>query len=315
MNTAIFRSLQAKLIAAACVFVLIMGIGVLLPLTPPAVFEVVARIWVQPRVPSESGQGGQEMSSVYGPFMTFFNSPIVTACEVIRSTFVLEEALNVLKKRIPPEKMPTLAELKGNIRVEPVKDTDIVSVYYKSNYGYVAQETVQAVLDAFMRLNMSQASESAVQTRIFLESQRTLAEQQLKKIDESIREFQISNGVINLPDQVAALITRKSDLEEEVQDIETKNREQEARLNYIASRLGINPDVALDVQEVAVDPIFAGLSSRLSALEYQYADLSSRYKPEHPRMRQIKATINDLSRPWQKDCEHSLIRMVFKQSS
>jgi Mrp family chromosome partitioning ATPase len=160
-----------------------------------------------------------------------------------------------------------------------------------------------------MRLNMSQASESAVQTRIFLESQRTLAEQQLKKIDEAIKQFQLSNGVVNLPDQVTALITRKTAVEGEIQEVETKNREQEARVNYIGSRLGINPDVALDAQEIAADPVFASLSSRLSALEYQYADLSARYKPEHPRMRQIKATINDLEQATAKR-----LRTLFNQS-
>ena len=73
----------------------------------------------------------------------------------------------------------------------------------------------------------------------------------------------MTNGVIDLPSQVESLIS-KGAVETQIQETETKNREQEARLNYITSRLGISADEALDAEEIASDPVFASLRSRFN---------------------------------------------------
>ena len=88
----ISRSFAYKVAASLAVFAVIVGISFQLPLTPPSVFQVEARIWIQQKLTAEAT--GHQSASLLQSFMTYFNSPILTACEVLKSTLVCEEALN-----------------------------------------------------------------------------------------------------------------------------------------------------------------------------------------------------------------------------
>jgi polysaccharide biosynthesis transport protein len=292
--TVIFRSLWAKLGVSALVAAIVILIGWVIPLTPPAFFDVAARIWIQSKTPTADTGDSHSSSNLFQSFMTYFNSPILTACEVLKSTLILEEAIKDLKKELPADKVPSLADLKNGVKVEPVSDTDILIVRYRDTDALVGTSVIQAILDAFLRLQISQTTYSAQQSKTFLQSQLEDEKKELKRIDGEIKEYQVANHLLDIPSQVGDLLKRQEGSEEALRTAEARRQEAKQRVAFLEGHLGVNADDALAVGEMANDPIFAQTKKKLAELEFEYSELGTNYRPEHPRMRQLQALIEQL---------------------
>lgn len=290
IELSIFRSFLAKLIAGVIAFAIVATAAFFVPVTPPPVFEVAARIWVQSKMPTEgasaSGGGG-----TLSPFLSYFNSPINTAGEVMKSTLVLEEAIKELKKKLPAERLPGLGDLRGGLRVDPVRDADILIIYYRNNYAYVGVEVVQAVLDAFLRVNSAQAAVSAKQSRIFLEGQLEDYKKQMKQISEKVQAFKTSHGLLDLDGQTQTILEQISSYEQEVEHAKVNLAELNSRIEYLSSKTGVHPGQALRVEELSQDQLVFQLKQSIVEGEAQYNEFAARLKPEHPRMRQLRRMI------------------------
>lgn len=294
MNVLI-RSFWAKLAIAASIWAIVELTGWLLPTTPPAMFDVAARIWVQSKVSSDVGENRQS-NSLFQSFMTYFNSPILTACEVLKSSLILEESINELKTKLPPDKVPTLGDLKAGVAVEPVRDTDILAISYHSTDANVGVDTVQAILDSFLKLQTQQTTYSAIQSKTFLQKQLEDAKKQLRVTDEQIKTFQIKNGAVDLQGQVSDMLKRHSAIEQALRESEAKSQEARQKIDFLQVRLGINADDALSVNAMATDPEIAQARKRLAELEGEYSELSTNYRPEHPQMRRLQSLIAQLQK-------------------
>ncbi len=289
IELSIFRSLVAKLVAGALAFAVVATAAFFVPVTPPPVFEVAARVWVQSKMPTEGGSGGG--GGTLSPLLSYFNSPINTAGEVMKSTLVLEEAIKELKKKLPAERLPGLGDIRGGLRVDPVRDTDILIVYYRNNYAYVGVEVVQAVLDAFLRVNSAQAAVSAKQSRIFLEGQLAEYKKQMRDISEQVQSFKTEHGLLNLEGQAQTALARIGEVEADVERTKVALAELDSRIQYLSSKTGVHPGQALRVEELSEDVIIFQAKQSIAEEEAQYNELSLRLKPEHPRMRQLRRMI------------------------
>jgi uncharacterized protein involved in exopolysaccharide biosynthesis/MinD-like ATPase involved in chromosome partitioning or flagellar assembly len=215
---------------------------------------------------------------------------------VLKSSLILEEAVNELKTKLPANEVPTLADLKGGVAVEPVRDTDILAISYHSTDANVGVQAVQAILDAFLKLQTQQTTYSAIQSKTFLLKQLEDAKQQLKRTDEEIKTFQIKNGAVDLQGQVSEMLKRRATIEQALRESEAKSQEARQKVNFLQSKLGINADDALSVNAMATDPVVAQSRKRLAELEAEYSELSSNYRPEHPQMRRLQSLIIQLQK-------------------
>lgn len=286
---ALFRTLQSKLAASAAVLVLVVLIGWIVPLTPPPKFEAAARIWVQSKVPD---YGNQETSSAYQTFMTYFNSPLMTACEVLRSQVVLSEARTKLLQQMPEDQVPSVGTLKAGIAVEPVSSTDIIRIMYHSSDPKVAVEVVQAVIDSFAKLETTQASMSAVQSQTFLSQQLKDAKAELKTINAKIREFQERHGIVDVAQEAEHALRQKADIESSLYEAKAAAQQNQVRKQQLAGKLGISAERAPQAAQLSVelrnDALLTQTRNRLVAVQLEEHALATHLKPEHPRMRQLK---------------------------
>ncbi len=260
-----------------------------MPVTPPPVFEVAARIWVQSKLPTEGGGSGG--GGALSPVLSYFNSPINTAGEVMKSALVLEEAISALRKKLPAERLPGLNDLRGGLRVDPVRDADILIIYYRNNYAYVGVEVVQAVLDAFLRVNSAQAAVSAKQSRIFLESQLLEYKTQMKELSEKVQVFKTSHGILDLEGETEQALDQISAIEQGIENTKIALAELNSRIEYLSSKSGVHPGQALRVEELSQDGLVFQLKQNIADGEGQYNELAMRLRPEHPRMRQLRRAI------------------------
>ena len=285
----IFRSLIAKLIAGGLAFAVIATLAFFVPVTPPPVFEVAARVWVQQKTPSIGGGGssGSGGGASFSPLFSYFNSPIVTAGEVMKSTLVLEKTIEKLKRKLPAERIPNVGDLKSGLKVESVRDTDIIVIYYRNNFAYVGIEIVQAILDAFLQITSADTAMTAKQSRIFLEGQLAEVQKQLDEINRKIERFQNEHGLLDVTEQVGAVVQQIAGSENAVEEAKLELDQINSRIDYLSNKTGVHPAEALKTVELSEDALTIQLKESITDAELRYNELALRLKPEHPRMRQL----------------------------
>ncbi|HEY9870098.1 MAG TPA: hypothetical protein V6D08_13105 [Candidatus Obscuribacterales bacterium] len=270
------------------IFVSVVLLGCAYSWSQPVVYETQARIWVQPRLAQALPTSQQ--TSLYAPLTAFFNSPIATAGEVLRSDIVLREAHALLRDRLPPDRCPPLDSLRS-INVVPVSNADIIVVRYRDRDPNICKAVLDAVIDAFSRVNSSQAAQSAIQARKYLEKELADARQANLKAREDLKNFQEEEGTVDLDEQVAQMLRVIAELDLSIKKGEKALAENRSRIGFLQSQLKVSPEDAMLAQRLNLDETVKGLKTKIAADEIRLVDFSTKLKDAHPRIQQLKLSI------------------------
>ncbi len=208
-----------KFIIPPIVFAVACVVGVPYVKSRPASYQASAKIWIQAQFPATGGNDNSAQSGLYLPLATFFNSPIKTAAELIRSDVVLDQSVEFLKKSMPDDgSAPSLDELREGVKTEEVKDTDVLIVRYTDRDPKRAFLVLEGVLEGFLKLNSIQSSASALRSRQFLEQQLAVARKNLSTARDELRRFQTFHGKTDIPQETMSAINKMAQMELKVEE-------------------------------------------------------------------------------------------------
>lgn len=285
-----------KYIVPPIAFVSACVVGVPYVKSRPTSYQASAKIWIQAQFPS-SGNDTNGQSSLYLPLATFFNSPIKTAAELIRSDVVLDQSVEFLKKSMPEEgSAPTLDELREGVKTEEVKDTDVLIVRYTDSDPKRAFLVLEGVLEGFLKLNSIQSSASALRSREFLEQQLTVARKNLTTARDELRRFQTLHGKTDLPQETLSIINKMATMELKVEETRSEIARYRQMVAYLES---IPPEeralVSSSSASAGEDPVIKGLQARQAEIQLELTQLAPRLKDGHPMIVSLKSASEQLS--------------------
>lgn len=291
MTLSIFDLL--KFIVPPLAFIVACLVGIPYVKSRPASYQASAKIWIQAQFPS-SGSDNSAQSGLYLPLSTFFNSPIKTAAELIRSDVVLDQSVDFLKKSMPDEAgAPSLDELREGVKTEEVKDTDVLIVRYADRDPNRAFLVLEGVLEGFLKLNSVQSSASALRSRQFLEQQLTVAKKNLSVAREELRRFQTFHGKTDIPQETLSIINKMAQMELKVEEARSEIARHRQMIAYLES---IPPEErALSTASAFDDPIIKGLQTRQTELQLELTQLSPRLKDGHPMIIALRSAADQIT--------------------
>lgn len=264
--------------------------GVIITITQPKVYESQARLWIQPKLPTEQ----QSDESVYSPLAYSFTNALTTACELIKSESVLEHSISQLKKKLPADKCPGLGEVAAGLSVVPAKNADVVVVSYRASEPKQTMEIVRAVVDSFIEVNARQMSGSASRSREFLQLQLDKARAADLAARSELKKFQDEHGAVNLNSQVENLLNQESAKNKEIEDAKLAISQHQDRLDEIRSRLRISQDQLDAASKLSEDDVLASFREEIAKHQVHLVELSGKLRDEHPRVVSIKRKIQRL---------------------
>lgn len=267
-------------------------LGFLYSFSQSTTYEAQARIWVQPKLAEMVPSSYQ--TSLYAPLTSFFNSPIATAGEVLKSDIVMETAMDIIREELPKSQWPSLGEVKGGISVSAVNNTDILIISFRHADPKVCKVALDAVLDAFLKVNSQQSAKSARQSRIFLERQLRQVQVDCLKARQNVEKFQQENKSIDLSEQVATQLHQLADLELGERNTQMAINQLESKIHYLESKLKIKSEDVVASQKLALDDQVRALQLKLADEEVRYVDYKSKLRETHPRMVQLRLSIEQL---------------------
>jgi Mrp family chromosome partitioning ATPase len=256
-------------------FALSLAAGVPAIKSRPKIYEAHARVWIQAQLGLGSNEGGN--AGQYMPFTTSFNSPIVTAAEIIRSGEVVSKAIDLYKERYPFYKYEGSPEaLQGALSVAPIKDTDILMVKCVGRTGDQASHMLECVLDAFVKLSTNQSSANAARSKLYAEKQLSEARVRLSSVTRTLERFQLAHNISDMKSNAADLLQQQQEAEDKVREdkiLIAHNREQISRLGEKVQSCRENKTNINIAEE---------LENRIAQLHLRIMEASHTLKAGHP---------------------------------
>jgi polysaccharide biosynthesis transport protein len=252
-----------------------------------SVYTASARVWIPVKF-----FGTQKDTDVNDSAFTVGPNAIKTACEIIHSDAVAKLAYESLQKQLGA-KAPSQDSLLGGLRVKPVESTDIIDLSYSNPNPDVAVAGLQAVISAFFEENSLQIEEPLQKSKVRLESQLKLARGEYSKVKNKVKQFQDQTAFIDMAADVTSLSSQKQDLEKAVEDCRHDMSGMKSKLEYAKKQLGFGPESVVAVQKLADDEIMRGLRQSIAETEVSLIHLRSKYQDEHPKVKRLKASLEE----------------------
>src|SRR5262249_27360697 len=176
-------------------------------------------------------------------------------------------------------------------------------VSYSAPSPVLAQQVTKELTSFFIDENLRNRRQTSEDTTQFLERELESARVDLEREDERLRRFKASH-LGELPEQlqtnVQILTGLQTRLQAETDALETANQQKVYLESLLTQYQSAHPHFRN--QSSGTELSAANLDDQLARLNAQLADLSVRYKPDHPDVRQLKEKIATLEQ-WKKQAE------------
>jgi polysaccharide biosynthesis transport protein len=200
---------------------------------------------------------------------------------------------------IPQPSRAALAELqRSRVSFQPWPDkSGIVTIAAEASRPQVATEIVNGYIEALMARTRTFNIDDARVSREFLQQQVTEVKSAMNASEQALQAFTAARGGMRLPDQSRASADRLAQTEAALAEVVTTQKMLQTRLEALREKVdgqkrSGDPKVAAATRMAS--PEVERLRTQLTQLESSLLDLRTKYTEEHPRIRLVKARIDEI---------------------
>ncbi len=186
--------------------------------------------------------------------------------------------------------------------------TSFIEIVCKHSDGEVAVALVNGVTDAAMERYLEMLTGSVTRNRIFLETQADEYELQVRKHEERLREFLITNPGFGQTDDDQSIATRKVQLDYSMNNLAAEISGMDAKIRMTEKDL-----VEYREGEITYIPPAVKYSKDLDTLQYKLLDMQversqmiGRYSDNHPVIKRLNSEIGNA----QEEMRTEVIRLL-----
>ena len=190
-----------------------------------------------------------------------------------------------------------LAELRNaRVSFNPLGPSGLVEIRAEASNPRVALDIANTYVEIMLARTRSFNVDDAKGTREYLAQQNAQVSEQLHSSEKSFQEFALVKGGMRLPDRVAEVSNRLSQLETNLAEIQANKNMSQVRLTGLRAKLDAMPAPVKATTKAAPPVETQRLRARLSAFEAQLSDSRTRFTDEHPRVRLLRQQIAEVQR-------------------
>ena len=283
--------------------------------TAQANLEVAADISSQFRLEQVQGMTGEENDS----------EKLDTELEVLRSRTLAYETIKALHLDSNPDffeqrtgrpwdlsdpatRQSLIAVFRGGLKVTRLGHTSIIQIFVTSKRPELASLIANTLIDRYIEHSFRENFEATAKISSWLNSQLNGLKENLEKSQSRIVDLQKDLGVSSLDQSHSIIIANLEELNKQFADAEVDRLLKESRLQQIKSS---SPDV-IDATLGTLDPGLSASKQRLAQLKTEYTSLSQTYGTSYPRVKALKAQIDELEHSVSQQ-ESALVTRVQKE--
>lgn len=175
----------------------------------------------------------------------------------------------------------------GSVSIAQVPNSRLVRVSVASANPAHAARVANGIAKTFIAMNMERRSDSSGYAKNFLEDQIKATKAKLEESERALNSYARANSILMLDDKTNVVNQAFSDHSAALSKVEQERQRAEAVYNEVQR----NPESAPQVLE---SKTVATYKEQRAKLESEYLTNLSTYKPEFPKMVQLRAQIAEM---------------------
>lgn len=286
--------LRARWVSALVVLLLTVSVVVAVSLVLPRQYTAVAAVVVDVRSPDPIQ--GMVLSNTMTP------SYMATQIDILQSDRVAQRVVRNLKLVQDPalrqqwqdeaggrgDLAVWIAELlQKNLDVRPSRESNVVSVSYKSPDPKFSATLANTFVQAYMDTNIELRVDPARQYSSMFDQRNRQLRDELEKAQARLSAYQQEKGIVGTDERLDVETARLNELSTQLIALQSLSAESSSRQSYTGKSLE-------QLSDVINNPLIAGLKADLTRQETQLQQLSSRLGDAHPQVAEAKASISEL---------------------
>lgn len=219
--------------------------------------------------------------------------------DAIKSIPLIQDLLNVAPSpketsQFSRSYYQTLQIFKNKLDIDPVRNTQLVKIRFRSADPVLATKIANAVGQAYIDANFEAKLVVTQNASTWLTNNAQKLEERLRNSEQALQEFLLQEGLIDINgiDDIYA-----NELEELSRKLNTavNNRiEAQTLIELLKSKSSQNLDSLLSIDEFANQAQIRDLKLSEAQAEKSVSELSQRYGPKHDRMIQAQAQLRSI---------------------
>ena len=192
----------------------------------------------------------------------------------------------------PQVRLMLVSVFKSSVAISRLGHTDIIQVFVTSKRPELASLIANTLVDRYIEHSFRENYSATNKVSEWLDSQLSNLKANLEKSQAHIVELQRDIGLYGVDPSHSVVAANLEELNKQYADAQVDRLLKESRLQEIKSS---SPDV-IDAAAGTADPSLQALKQRLAQLNSEYSSLSQTYGPAYPRVKSLKAQIDQAQR-------------------
>jgi polysaccharide biosynthesis transport protein len=180
-----------------------------------------------------------------------------------------------------------VGSLMGAVSIDPVKSSRLVKIRVSHTNPAEASRIANSYARSFIMLNMERRSQSSEYARTFLDEQIRVTKAKLEESERAVNAYAKSNSILTLDEKTNVISQTYTEYSTALARVEQERLKAEAVYNAVAA----NPE---NSQQLLDSKSVQNYKEQRAKLEAEYTNGLSLYKPDFPKMVQLKAQISEI---------------------
>ncbi len=176
--------------------------------------------------------------------------------------------------------------LLGGLEINPIANTQLVSIAYRSQSPRLAAAVANGFAEAFIEWGIEGRSETVGRASSFLEKQVGTLKEEIAAKEATLRDLSRSSGLINLAPDSNPTTERLESLNQDYAKAKADRISKEARYRELTS---VRDET---MSEALSSTLISGLRAELVQLRQEYDAKLKTYRPEYPEMVTLKGRVD-----------------------
>jgi capsular exopolysaccharide synthesis family protein len=213
---------------------------------------------------------------------------------------------------VDPEGTPSAAiqnyirMISRGIHIEPVEESDIVTISYTSTSPEFSMRVVNSVTEAYIEQTFEMKIAASKHAIAWMTEKAEKERGRLEKKEKALQSYMRKENIITIADRIAITPERLIEISTLLTKAEV-NRKELQSLNEKIDQMSKHLENAETIKVIASDVTLQSLRSQLMETDQRITELSKKYGPKHPVIKRARADADKLEEKRKKEIERIIL--------
>jgi polysaccharide biosynthesis transport protein len=189
-----------------------------------------------------------------------------------------------------PDESGLVGAFLSRVAVEPVRDSRLVDVTFRSLNSQFAAQAANALMDEYVDQNLAAKLHTSQATLDWLQAELGKQQQKVEESERALAEYREKQNAMSLDDKQNIVLSRYNKLNDDLMRARTERAQRKALYDQVRAANDSSTDA---IPAVGQNPQVVAAKSRVAELQRQRAALLDKYGDKHPQVVANKTALED----------------------